>query len=356
VGGDTAAVVTGDAVLSTTATATSAAGSYPITVSQGTLAAANYDFTSFQSGTLTIAQAPAVLSLGNLVFTYDGTSDVPAVTSDPPGLSGVTISFPGASATQGAPSGAGSYMVMATLDNANYAAAPVTGTLVIDPAEPLITWANPADVAVGTALGAAQLDATAPLPGSFGYSPAAGTVLDSVGKSPLSVRFVPTDSTDYLPATAQVMVNVVPGSVLSSGPPPSGPGSNPTPTPTSAPSPAVTIASVQLQKVATGKHKTSTVIVVALSGAVNPATAQSLANYSLVAPGRDRKFGSRDDKFMRLASATYNPAAHTVTILPRKPLVLNPPLQLRIAEAALTGSGGTVTAVLSKHKITFTSK
>ena len=55
-GGDTAAVVSGVASVTTTATAISPAGSYPITAAQGTLAAANYSFT-FVSGTLTIVAA-----------------------------------------------------------------------------------------------------------------------------------------------------------------------------------------------------------------------------------------------------------------------------------------------------------
>jgi hypothetical protein len=80
----------------------------------------------------------------------------------------------------------------------------------------------------------------------------------------------------------------------------------------------------------------------------------NLASYSLVSAAKDRKFGTRDDRPLRLARATYNPQAHTVTLIPRKPLVLNPPLQLRIAGAALTGSGGTVTAVLSRKGITIT--
>ena len=44
-------------------------------------------------------------------------------------------------------------------------------------ATPTITWASPAGITYGTALSAAQLDATASVPGTFTYSPAAGTVL-----------------------------------------------------------------------------------------------------------------------------------------------------------------------------------
>ena len=42
---------------------------------------------------------------------------------------------------------------------------------------PTITWASPAGITYGTALTAAQLDATASVAGTFAYSPAAGTVL-----------------------------------------------------------------------------------------------------------------------------------------------------------------------------------
>jgi sugar lactone lactonase YvrE len=53
VNGDDASVVSGEASLSTTATATSGVGEYPITPSAGTLSAADYSF-GFQSGTLAV--------------------------------------------------------------------------------------------------------------------------------------------------------------------------------------------------------------------------------------------------------------------------------------------------------------
>jgi sugar lactone lactonase YvrE len=56
VNNESASVVTGNPALATTATATSAPGAYPITVSTGSLAAANYDFL-YASGTLTVQQA-----------------------------------------------------------------------------------------------------------------------------------------------------------------------------------------------------------------------------------------------------------------------------------------------------------
>ena len=67
----------------------------------------------------------------------------------------------------------------------------------------------------GTALGHAQLNASAPfagdtLPGTFTYMPAAGAVLQAGGGQTLSVRFTPDDATDFDPATATVSINVNP--------------------------------------------------------------------------------------------------------------------------------------------------
>jgi hypothetical protein len=59
VNGDGAGVVSGSPSFTTTATSSSPAGTYPITPALGTLTAANYSFTTFVNGTLSIVQAPA---------------------------------------------------------------------------------------------------------------------------------------------------------------------------------------------------------------------------------------------------------------------------------------------------------
>jgi hypothetical protein len=61
VNGDTSVVLTGSPSLTTTATASSAAGSYAITAAAGTLSAANYTF-SFVPGTLTVSAATLTVS------------------------------------------------------------------------------------------------------------------------------------------------------------------------------------------------------------------------------------------------------------------------------------------------------
>jgi hypothetical protein len=68
---------------------------------------------------------------------------------------------------------------------------------------PVVTWATPGSIIWGTALGGAQLKATASVPGTFVYTPPAGTVL-SAGTQPLTALFTPTDGTTYTTATATV--------------------------------------------------------------------------------------------------------------------------------------------------------
>lgn len=80
-------------------------------------------------------------------------------------------------------------------------------TVTVTQATPVLTWSNPASIPYGTALSAVQLNATAPIAGSFAYSPAAGTAL-TAGAQALSVTFTPTDTTDYTSATATVSLTV----------------------------------------------------------------------------------------------------------------------------------------------------
>src|SRR5205807_4294513 len=58
-------------------------------------------------------------------------------------------------------------------------------------------------------LGATQLNATASLPGTFVYTPVAGTVLSAGAGQSLSVAFTPTDSTNYATATSTVLLRVI---------------------------------------------------------------------------------------------------------------------------------------------------
>jgi hypothetical protein len=92
------------------------------------------------------------------------------------------------------------------LDLQTYTTATATVTLNVQ-ILPAITWANPAAIVIGDALTTTQLNATANVPGTFAFSPAAGAVLPQ-GWNNLSVTFTPTDGTTYAPATKTVMVLV----------------------------------------------------------------------------------------------------------------------------------------------------
>jgi hypothetical protein len=70
-----------------------------------------------------------------------------------------------------------------------------------------ISWATPTAITYGTFLSSTQLNATNTVPGTFVYSPAAGTQL-SAGLQTLSVTFTPTDKVHYLTQTATVQLQV----------------------------------------------------------------------------------------------------------------------------------------------------
>src|SRR5207247_1910054 len=117
------------------ATAPTNAGSYAVVAS---LSNANYT-ASNATGTLTINKAAATLTLSNLTQPYDGPPKSATATTSPAGLSGVSITYDG-SAT--APTNAGSYAVVASLNNANYTASNATGTLTINKATATLTLSN----------------------------------------------------------------------------------------------------------------------------------------------------------------------------------------------------------------------
>ncbi|HEX4007376.1 MAG TPA: FG-GAP-like repeat-containing protein [Acidobacteriaceae bacterium] len=92
-------------------------------------------------------------------------------------------------------------------DTVDYATATDSVSITVNQATPTITWTAPAAIAYGTALSATQLDATASVPGTFVYNPAAGTVL-TAGMHSLGVTFTPTDAVDYATATDSVSITV----------------------------------------------------------------------------------------------------------------------------------------------------
>jgi MBG domain/Thrombospondin type 3 repeat len=168
----------------------------------------------------TIARAPASVTVVDPEPTFDGTVKAASVTTHPTGLS-VSLSYSQGSTLAAArvvgaaslqisqPINAGVYQVLATIDNQNYQAPQVVGTLTIKQATPAIHWA-PATLAIGAPLGAAQLNATATgvggaaLNGTFAYNPPAGTRIGA-GSQALTVEFTPGDQ-NYTRATKTVQI------------------------------------------------------------------------------------------------------------------------------------------------------
>jgi sugar lactone lactonase YvrE len=163
------------------------------------------DYTSATSGvTLTVSQAtpvikwtPAPLQVGSFLGAaqLDATANVPGTFAYTPG-SGSVLS-------------AGSHLLSVTFtptDTTDYTSATSSVTLTVSQASPVIAW-TPAPLQIGSSLGAAQLDATANVPGTFIYTPPSGTVIATSSQT-LSVLFTPTDTTDYSSASKSVPLTI----------------------------------------------------------------------------------------------------------------------------------------------------
>jgi hypothetical protein len=175
------------------------AGSYSFTC---TVSDPNYS--GSKSGTFVIQPATATVTLSNMTQTYTGSALSPTANTVPSGLS---VAWTGAPDTK-----AGPYPVTAKVSNPNYSSNTASGNFVIQPATPVINWPTPAPITYGTALSAAQSDATATssgvaVNGTYAYTPPAGTVLNA-GTETLNVTFIPSDGADYKRASGSVTLTV----------------------------------------------------------------------------------------------------------------------------------------------------
>jgi hypothetical protein len=94
------------------------------------------------------------------------------------------------------------------IDAADYDTAHASVPLVIAKATPSIAWATPGSIDSGSAVTSAQLNASSAVAGSFTYLPAAGTTQTVPGALTLQTVLNPTDTSDYLSATATVQLTV----------------------------------------------------------------------------------------------------------------------------------------------------
>jgi hypothetical protein len=170
---------------------------------------ANYDGTT-STVTLNVAKAASTISWSNPADIVYGTALGAAqlnATANVPG----TFSY---SRSAGTVLNAGSHTLSVTFtpSDANYDGSTASVTLNVAKAASTITWSNPADIVHGTALGGAQLNATADVPGSFSYSPSAGTALGA-GSHTLTATFTPADAVNYSSASTSVTINVAKANV-----------------------------------------------------------------------------------------------------------------------------------------------
>ena len=159
---------------------------------------------------------PAPISVGTALSgtQLDATATVPGSSNAVPGT---FVYNPAAGTVE---SSIGTVTLSATFtptDTGAYTSVVASVPLVVTAQKvtPVIAWATPAAVPVGTALSSTQLDAIATAPGSstalsgtFVYTPAAGTVENTVGTQTLSVTFTPADTADYTTATGTVTLAV----------------------------------------------------------------------------------------------------------------------------------------------------
>ena len=137
VNGDTAAVVSGTPGLTSSVTAASPAGVYPVAVSNGSLSAANYTFSS-SNGVITVTKASLTVTASNQEMAYGGA--LPALTYT---LTGFVNGDSQATATTGVPSlstsatsasPVGNYVITVTLGSlqaVNYQFSLMNGTLIV---------------------------------------------------------------------------------------------------------------------------------------------------------------------------------------------------------------------------------
>ncbi|MFO0892592.1 MAG: putative Ig domain-containing protein [Isosphaeraceae bacterium] len=83
------------------------------------------------------------------------------------------------------------------------------------------------------------------------------------------------------------------------------------------------------------KQKALSSIQVAFTGDLSPASVASSLAFVLASAGRDKRFNTRDDAVVQLRPGSYDSLTRTVTLVPRRRLVLNQSYQITIRGAYL---------------------
>ncbi|MGF6929334.1 gliding motility-associated-like protein [Chitinophaga sp. W2I13] len=207
VNGENSSVVSGDATITHTADINSAPGVYPITVTAGTLTAANYDF-SFADGSLTITKASQTIAFpaisnktyGDAAFTLNAASDAGlpvayTVTAGPATVSGNTVTITGTgnvtiSATQ---AGDANYTAAAAVSQ-SFQVAPATLTVTADDKQKAYGTNNPP--LTYTIAGFVNSENSSVVNGTPGLSTSADNS-SAPGAYPITVDITPLTATNY---------------------------------------------------------------------------------------------------------------------------------------------------------------
>jgi histone deacetylase complex regulatory component SIN3 len=339
VNGDSAASLTTPPTLNTAATASShvRTGGYAINAS----GANDPDYMiSYLPGTLTITPAPLTITASNASKIYGAA--LPALTASYTGfvngesaaslVARPVLATTAAASSPVVPSG---YAIIASgASDPDYSISYQPGTLLVTPASLTIT-ANNARMVQGAAV--------PPLSASY-----RGFVN---GDSPASLAVKPTVTTAATSRSPAGTYPIVVGGA--SSPNYAINYANGILVVTPAP---VKVLKISIQAIRLGNStKTTQVIVVQFSGAMNPASAQSISNYTLTTIPTNK---SQKSQSVALAQAQYSAKTNTVTLITRKPLVLNPPIRLTLNAARLHDRygrplSGKSVATLSKSGVSF---
>ncbi len=166
------------------------------------------DYTPAQAAMqLSVAQATPVIGWREPDPIYSATPLGPAQLNARASVPGTFTYSPAAGETLGP----GVHTLLATFtpaDGGNFTPARASVSLTVAEVVPaVIAWPSPRSISYGTALGGEQFNASASVPGSFLYTPAAGVVLPP-GEHRLSVIFTPEDQERYVTAHAAVLLIV----------------------------------------------------------------------------------------------------------------------------------------------------
>ena len=135
------------------------------------------DYASASStGTLTVTRATPIITWSNPVDIVYGTALSATQLDATASVPGTLTYTPSAGKVLKAGNGQTLSVEFTPADTANYNDASGSVTINVDKATPTISWANPADIVYGTPLSGSQLDASASVPGTLTYTPAAGAV------------------------------------------------------------------------------------------------------------------------------------------------------------------------------------